>query len=438
MQKRSPLELAVERHRSEDLAEAERLYKEVLSADPKNGRAWYLLGVLHNQKNRVTQAQECLERSVGHTPLDDEAWFQLGRVYFGSKKYIQARQAFSEAALLRTNNATYFNAIGNAELHMDRPNVAYRYYEIAHGINPSDLSILNNLGHVCRLLKRFDLSEKYLTQATLLDPHSKHAWNNLGLLHKDFGDLSKSLLSLNKALQVDSAFADALNNIGTVFRLMGRWTEAERYFEQSLQSSPNNLTAIRNLCSLLNDQRRYADAQRLLEGIPHEALAMPEVLLDLCQTKIYSCDWENLGDHLTTIRTAILEGKLANKPFQMLSIWDDPSLHLTVAEGYAKTKFPGLKSQNVPSASATQHKQNERIRVAYFSSDFQFHPVAQLLVGLIEHHDKSKFEVFSFSNGPERDDSFRSRLKNASDHFIGIKSLSDEEVYAKVRGRTLT
>ena len=429
----SPLDLAVERHRDGDLAEARRLYEEVLSADPTHGRGWYLLGVLHNQQNRSQEARACFEKSVWLSPLDHEAWFQLGRLHYSIKEYQLARGAFAESVLLQPTNFRYFNALGNAELNLERLNVAYKFYEIAHGLNPRDLSILNNLGNVSRLTKNLTVSEKYLSTAAQLDPNLKHSWNNLGLLYKDSGDLVKALETLQRAIALDERYSEALNNIGTVLRLMGRWPEAETYFRKALESTPDDLAATRNLCNLLNNQSRFAESGVLLNNLPAGFLTNPEVALNLCKTKIYTCDWQNLSSHLQTVRSGIIQGKLPNEPFQMLSIWDDPLLHLSVAENYAKKNFPAHNNRGMFQNRPVTKEQKKRIRVAYFSSDFQFHPVAQLLIGLIEHHNKSKFEVLAFSNGPERDDAYRSRLINAFDEFITIKSLSDAEVHAKVR-----
>ena len=36
---------------------------------------------------------------------------------------------------------------------------------------------------------------------------------------------------------------------------------------------------------------------------------------------------------------------------------------------------------------------DERIRVGYFSTDFYDHPVAHLMLGVLEAHDRSQFEI---------------------------------------------
>ena len=40
---------------------------------------------------------------------------------------------------------------------------------------------------------------------------------------------------------------------------------------------------------------------------------------------------------------------------------------------------------------------HDRIRVAYLSADFRGHPVSHLLAGVLECHDKSRFEITAMS-----------------------------------------
>ena len=69
----------------------------------------------------------------------------------------------------------------------------------------------------------------------------------------------------------------------------------------------------------------------------------------------------------------------------------------------------------------------EKIRVGYFSADFHAHPVSDLVVGLFEHHDRSKFEVLAFSIGPAVQDGMRARVAKAVDKFVDVHAMSDME-----------
>jgi predicted O-linked N-acetylglucosamine transferase (SPINDLY family) len=54
--------------------------------------------------------------------------------------------------------------------------------------------------------------------------------------------------------------------------------------------------------------------------------------------------------------------------------------------------------------------------------------MSHLLVNLFELHDKSTFEIFGFSFGPEKNDEIRLRISNAFDKFINVKFKSDSEI----------
>lgn len=75
----------------------------------------------------------------------------------------------------------------------------------------------------------------------------------------------------------------------------------------------------------------------------------------------------------------------------------------------------------------TQLKPNQssKIKVGYFSADFRDHPVAQLLVELIETHDRSSFEVFGFSFRPTHDSELGRRIAGAFDRFVDTSRMSD-------------
>jgi predicted O-linked N-acetylglucosamine transferase (SPINDLY family) len=66
--------------------------------------------------------------------------------------------------------------------------------------------------------------------------------------------------------------------------------------------------------------------------------------------------------------------------------------------------------------------------VGYFSADFREHPVAQLLVELLERHDRSRFAVSGFSFGPDTGDALRQRVAAACERFVDVRERADAEV----------
>jgi len=66
-------------------------------------------------------------------------------------------------------------------------------------------------------------------------------------------------------------------------------------------------------------------------------------------------------------------------------------------------------------------KPGERIRLGYLSADFRIHPVAFLIAGLIERHERKSFEIFGYSYSRDDRSAMRTRLVNAFDRFADIE-----------------
>ena len=80
---------------------------------------------------------------------------------------------------------------------------------------------------------------------------------------------------------------------------------------------------------------------------------------------------------------------------------------------------------------------HDRIRIDYFSADFRNHPGAQSVVGLFEHHDKSRFEITALSYGPDDGSDLRNRIKSAVENFIDVRTMTNDEIAQFIRRREI-
>ena len=75
----------------------------------------------------------------------------------------------------------------------------------------------------------------------------------------------------------------------------------------------------------------------------------------------------------------------------------------------------------------------KKIRVGYFSPDFRDHPVAQMVEGVLRHHDRNTFETFAYSfiNNPHN--GMQNKIKNAVDCFRDVELSGTGELVALAR-----
>src|SRR5689334_22199402 len=84
--------LAWHHQQAGDLAQAERLYRELLQADPSNARTWFILGTACQAWKKVAESEACFRQAARLAPHEPE-----GHYYLGSALLEQGKQ--EEAAI---------------------------------------------------------------------------------------------------------------------------------------------------------------------------------------------------------------------------------------------------------------------------------------------------------------------------------------------------
>ena len=81
----------------------------------------------------------------------------------------------------------------------------------------------------------------------------------------------------------------------------------------------------------------------------------------------------------------------------------------------------------------------DRIRIGYVSSDFYTHATMSLFAGVLENHDRDRFEIYGICHTPKnnRAGKMRERFMNAIDHYVDIVDLDDGEAADRIRALEL-
>ena len=108
----------------------------------------------------------------------------------------------------------------------------------------------------------------------------------------------------------------------------------------------------------------------------------------------------------------------------MLALIDDPEIHRKTATIYANEKYP----QSHVLSKIERYPKHKKIRIGYFSADFRNHPVSHLTAELYEIHDRSQFEIYAFSFGPDTKDEMNLRIKAGVDYFHDVRTMSHKDV----------
>ena len=107
------LELAISKHKTQDLSGAEKLYQEVLNKDDNNFNANFLLGTLFASTKRFELALTKLEKAKAIKPNYADTYNNLANVYKEQNKIELAKKNYNLAIKVNPKN---INAIDNLGL----------------------------------------------------------------------------------------------------------------------------------------------------------------------------------------------------------------------------------------------------------------------------------------------------------------------------------
>lgn len=265
-----------------------------------------------------------------------------------------------------------------------------------------------------------------MARAREIDPKNAHALNNLGVSLRALRKTTEAIRTYDAALALKPDLRDALRNRGNALCDLGMFGGAVANFHKVLSIDPEDVLAHQQLGHALVGLNRLEEAiasfSRALELRPDLEL-VPGTLLTV---KMQLCDWRSLPSDIPALVEGILRGEQVTAPFPVLSLLDAPALHRKLAEDFATRVYPPV--DDLGPLAARPRGGGGRIRVGYFSADFHDHPVAYLIAGLLELHDRSGFEVIGFSLFGEAQTGLRRRIAAGCDRFIDVSQKSEREV----------
>ena len=175
----------------------------------------------------------------------------------------------------------------------------------------------------------------------------------------------------------------------------------------------------------MHSQKKYTEALIELNKIYKEDPDFEGLLEKIISNKMFIFEWSELSKIKMSIKEKIIKDKIALDPLFIHYLFDEPKLHKLNSE-----KFISYEFKNVNRSNANKRKKvNKKIKIGYFSGDFHNHPVLHIMSNIFKNHDKSEFELYAFSHGPEKNNNiWRDSIKKHFKKFFIINEMTDDEV----------
>jgi tetratricopeptide (TPR) repeat protein len=310
------LALAVERHQAGRIAEAEKLYRQVLEREPDSADALHLLGVAAHQSGNHEVALGLIRQAVAANPSAGDFRSNLALVLMALNRGEEAVEAGRKSVELNPASAVAQFIFGQALGKVGRMEEGVACFRRAVDLKPDFSAAMETLAGALRLLGRRDEAAGWYRRCVALNPNAAGTFKDLGATLREAGRSKEALAAYRRAVELAPDDVEALDSLGIALAQNGEIDEAMALFRRALELMPGRAEMHNNLGNVLKEQGKlqeaiaaYGQAVKLRPEVPlphynlgaalneqgklDEAVAAYKEALRL--NPEYAMAWNNLG-----------------------------------------------------------------------------------------------------------------------------------------------
>ena len=242
---------AVAFHQAGQLAQAERICKQILTYNSQNAEAFHFLGIIACQTGKYPVAVDLIIHAIEIDSKQSPFYYSLANALREQGKFMEAIEAYQQAIRIQPNHADAYNNLGTIFINQNRIDDAIEAYRQAIQIQPNQGEAYYNLGNALHRQEKLEEAIEAYQQAIQIQPNYVDAYNNLGVVLIDHEKLGESVQIYQKTLEIRPNYADAYNNLGNALREQGQLEESIRIFQKAIYIQPNHAEAHNNLAMTL-------------------------------------------------------------------------------------------------------------------------------------------------------------------------------------------
>jgi predicted O-linked N-acetylglucosamine transferase (SPINDLY family) len=293
-----------------------------------------------------------------------------------------AIQQLEAARLLDPVSPIIHYNTGQVREMMGEMEAAIAEYKAALDNDIRYMDAYHSLARAISVLGDAESAVNILQLATKMQPYDGAMYNSLGVALRANNSYAKALESFTLALSLNHTMDEALLNIGSTYMDLGDFERSIGFFMRALEMNEFNFAALANIV--------------------------------YCNQKLYN--WQDY-DHFHALleQSHDVYDQLVH-PFHAAAYPGSPERFKDLAVAYASNTLalvhPKFRlSHREPNATST----GGRIRLGYISTDIRRNPTRDLILNMMQMHNRDDFEVYYFAL--DRDNKFVGKYV---DNFVDL------------------
>lgn len=350
------------------------------------------------------------------------AFLQAGRTH-------EAEKALRRLLRRTSDHPLALSVLGAILVGTGKHDEAERFLRSAVRLNPNAHAALYNHGLALKALGRADEALAQFTQALTVNPNDAETLSNRGTVYNDLKNFEAALADFDKAIALQPNYVPAHHNKGNALFGLGRYGDALASYQRALTLMPNFVESHTGAGLCLHKLKRHDQSAEAYDAARKLKPDYPFLKGIVLHQKMLACDWSGTADLIADIESDIAAGKLSAEPFGWQGVATTDRSLQQCAEIYSAATFPA-NHRGLPPARPDN---GEKIRIGYLSGDFRAQATSFLLVGVLEQHDATRFEIHAFDNGWDDGSETRKRIDAAVHRVVNIRGLGDAQAARAIR-----
>ncbi len=476
---------AVRLHKAGRLAEAERLYRTVLQAQPGHADASHNLGVLAVGVDKPAQALPLLKAALQAVPTHAQYWVSYidaliraghvdearavlaegrrhglqGAVIDGLAARLPAAPAVGavpgaaavEALLAAQRDGRLADAerlavamtrdhpqhplgwsvLGSVHQRQGRLDAALQAKQQALALAPGHAPSHFSVGHALASLGRLEEAEAAYRRAIELQPDHAQAHSHLGAALLGLSRLDEAAAACRQAIALQPDLLDAHGNLAIVLRGLGQLADAEASARRAVELQPGHAGTHANLAAIQIDRGRLTEA----EASCRRAIALQPAHVEAhTNLGVALMGQGRFDEAVAACRQAIaLEPTYADAHSNLLfslnfmaEVTPQAARQEALAYGRQQAARAGRPYTAWQGGAAPS-----KLRVGLVSGDFRDHPVGYFLQGLLAGLEASRLELLAYPTNA-LEDVHTARLRSRFHGWHPLWRLDDEAAARRI------
>jgi tetratricopeptide (TPR) repeat protein len=244
--------------------------------------------IAFHQNGQLPQAQALYEEILTTQPKHFDSLHLLGVIAYQTKQYQRAADLIGKAIELYSKNAAFYCNRGNALKELNQLDAAIASYDRAIALNPNFAEAYSNRGVTLQELKQLNAAVASFDKAIALKPDYAEAYSNRGNALKELKQLDAALASCDKAIALKPGYAEAHSNRGNALKGLGQLEAALASYDKAIALKPdyaeaysnrgNALQALQQLhAAIASYDKAIALRPDYAEAFSHRGIALQEL-----------------------------------------------------------------------------------------------------------------------------------------------------------------